>query len=108
MTDEQDWRRLRGQEDYLTGTSLIWKPYRAKSAAEEHDHCEFCNRKFMDRAFSPEHARIIDSDPQILTEGYAVQGGLPLSGSQDDYWWVCGQCAKDFAAEFKWTLRHVL
>jgi hypothetical protein len=108
MSDGQDWRRLRGQEDYLTGTKLLWKPYRARSATEEHDHCEFCNLKFMDPTFSPEHARAIANDPQTLTEGYAVQGGMTLSGPQDDYWWVCEQCAKDFAVEFKWTLLHVV
>src|SRR5947208_2930159 len=53
---EEDWR-LRGQEDYLQGATLLRKPYRAWSEDWEHDHCEFCWAKFMDPHFSPEHER---------------------------------------------------
>ena len=62
----------------------------------------------MDPTFSPEHARAIAEDLRILTEGYAVQDGMTQWGPRNDYWWVCEQCARDFAEEFKWTLLHVV
>ena len=77
MANERDWR-LRGQEDYLQGATLLRKAYRAWSADLEHDHCEFCWTKFMDPTFSAQHAEAIAKDPKILTQGYAVQGRSPL------------------------------
>ena len=73
---EEDWR-LRGQEDYLQGATLLRKQYRAWSEDWEHDHCEFCWAKFMDPHFSPEHERFIAENPDVLTEGYAVQDRRP-------------------------------
>ena len=63
---DDDWR-LRGQEDYLQGATLLLKAYRAWSVDWEHDHCEFCWAKFMDPTFSPEDARFIAENPEVLT-----------------------------------------
>jgi len=122
---QEDWR-LRGQADYLQGATLLRKQYRAWSEDWEHDHCEFCWAKFMDPHFSPEHERFIAENPDVLTEGYAVQdrrpddsGGAVLgrvfsadgvierkdsSGERSDYYWVCPKCVTDFAERFNWTV----
>jgi hypothetical protein len=74
----------------------------------------------MEPALSPE-------DPEVLIEGYSVQGRGPdaSSGGQmgrvyaddqktihpkvggadvTDYWWVCPTCVKDFAQRFQWVV----
>ena len=103
MADERDWR-LRGQQSYLQGATLVGKRYRAKSANTEHDHCEFCWTKFMDPSFSSEHARYVEEHPDVLVAGYAVQGGKTIHGIEDDYWWICPPCVHDFASRFEWTV----
>jgi len=60
--------------------------------------------KFMDPLFSPEHARYVEDHPDVLVEGYAVQGGKTMHGIKDDYWWICATCARDFAGRFDWTV----
>jgi hypothetical protein len=122
----EDWR-LRGQEEYLQGATLMRKRYKAWSEDWEHDHCEFCWAKFMDPELSPEHAQFISDHPEILTEGFAVQGRQPDASSagqmgriyakdqnavrpktgdvaRDDYWWICPSCVGDFAARLQWKL----
>ena len=129
MADDEDWR-LRGQEDYLQGATLVRKRYKAWSEDWEHDHCEFCWTKFMDPEFSPEHRKFIDENPEVLTEGYAVEGRAPdpssglvlgrifaedqqtvqpkiASVDRNDYWWICPNCVKDFAARFEWIVIDV-
>lgn len=103
VADEGDWR-LRGQESYLRGATLLWKAYRARSEQAEHDHCEFCWTKFMDPSFSSEHARYVEDHPDVLVEGYAVQCGKTIDGVKDDYWWICAPCAGDFASRFDWMV----
>ena len=78
--DDKDWR-LQGQEKYLQGATLLRKRYKAWSEDWEHDHCEFCWAKFMDPGFPPEHAQFIAAHPEVLTEGYAVQGSRPDASS---------------------------
>lgn len=126
MAEIEDWR-LRGQEDYLQGCTLVRKPYKAWSKDWEHDHCEFCWAKFMDPAFSPEHRKFINENQEVLTEGYAVEGRAPDPSSgavlgrifaddqktvqpkvpsvdRNDYRWICPNCVKDFAARFEWIV----
>ena len=81
-----------GQERYLMGATLVWKPYREWSPTWQHDHCAFCTTKFMDR----------DDVPGALREGYAVQAAGPQG--EDDYHWVCATCAHDFRDRFEWRL----
>jgi hypothetical protein len=81
----------------------------------------------MDPEFSPEHRKFIGENPEVLTEGYAVEGRAPDPSSgvvlgrvfaddqktiqpkiagvdRNDYWWICPNCVKDFAARFEWIV----
>ncbi len=75
-----DWR-LQGQERYLAGVALRRKKYTRYREDWEHDHCEFCGRKFSTR----------EGD---LNDGYVTS---------DNYHWVCNDCYEDFKAVFNWT-----
>ena len=81
MPDLKDWRR-RGQERYLKGVRLVLREYKAYREGWDHDHCEFCGKKFS-------------ASPEVkgLEKGYATE---------DLYWWVCEPCFKDFKEEFQW------
>ena len=85
MATDSDWR-LRGQEQYLTGLTLIRRAYRryAKNPNWDHDHCEFCWTKFAP-----------DASPDVLHEGYCTE---------DEYHWVCTQCFNDFQDRFQWSV----
>ena|SRR2546421_8085884 len=123
MTNDNDWR-IHGQQTYLHAATLVRKRYTAWSEHWDHDHCEFCWAMFMDPDLSPESRKFVDENPEILTEGYAVQGRAPappsgallvrafanhqetkvLRAGRNDYWWVCPTCVNDFAARFSWTV----
>jgi hypothetical protein len=109
MADD-DWR-LRGQEDYLLGATLQLKAYRMWSEKWDHDHCAFCWAKFLDptaKFTDPKAAAWLANaieDPEILTEGYAVQGRSPKEYQKSDYWWICPTCVRDFAKRFGWTVQ---
>jgi len=85
MPDDKDLR-LRGQENYLAGVTLVRRPYRRYAAKPkwDHDHCAFCWAKFM-----------VEDHPDVLHEGYATL---------DDYHWICERCFKDFRELFRWTV----
>lgn len=83
MPSKDDWRR-QGQERYLKNLTLSWRTYSENKS--DHDHCEFCNIKFM-----------VHKDENILTEGYT---------STDKYRWVCRECFNDFYKEFNWSIQH--
>lgn len=100
---EDDWRRC-GQEEYLQGATLQRKRYREWSERWDHDHCEFCWTKFSNGEGSPEHLAYLASHPDVLTEGFAVQGRSPEGGTLDDYWWVCPECVADFGEELAWNV----
>lgn len=76
-----DWR-LQGQEKYLMGVTVKKSPYKIYREGWEHDHCEFCNKKFS----------LKDGD---LHEGYTTE---------DYYRWICQECYEDFKEQFKWVL----
>jgi phage terminase large subunit-like protein len=81
---KEDWR-LQGQEAYLTGATLEWRPYTRYSASWEHDHCEFCWAKFAE----PE------PPSDALHEGYTTT---------DRYRWICATCFGDFKDRFHWQV----
>lgn len=83
MRQPNDWR-LMGQERYLKGVTLIHRSYRPASAANDHDHCEFCSAKFM----------TLDT-PSTLHAGYATHDGSR---------WICDNCFDDFVDLFEWKL----
>jgi hypothetical protein len=80
MVSQNDWRR-QGQERYLKGQHLTLKKYTKYSEDWEHDHCEFCNTKFMEGTGD-------------LPEGWVTD---------DNYHWICMQCYKDFCDEYEWN-----
>lgn len=60
-----DDRRLRGQEDFLQGATLLHKKHMDRRPEDAHDHCEFCWAKFMVVPYA--------DDQGILTEGFVLQ-----------------------------------
>ncbi len=76
-----DWR-LQGQERFLKGVSLVKRQYHKYREGWDHDHCEFCRRKFSER-------------PEDLHVGYATT---------DNYHWICKDCVGDFAQLFEWQV----
>jgi hypothetical protein len=93
---DPDWR-VRGQDKYLFGATLVWKPYEAWSETWEHDHCEFCWAKFVEPG-----RRATQNDSDVLPAGFAAQHTGP--DRQDDYHWICESCAADLCARFEWSL----
>jgi hypothetical protein len=88
--DDRDWShhgdwRLQGQERYLSDARLFWRPWHQSRPNWDHDHCSFCWAKFTDR----------DDVPGVLREGYTTD---------DEYYWVCADCVRDFVPRFKFTL----
>ena len=84
-TDPDDWR-LNGQDEYLTGVILHYKPYRKLSETWNHEHCEFCWAKFMEAG---------DNVLGTLHSGYATEG---------DWQWICAECFADFKEKFAWKV----
>jgi hypothetical protein len=80
--EPNDWR-LMGQERYLRGRQWLRKSYRKPRPEWDHDHCSFCQAKFME-----------PGTPDTLHEGYSTQ---------DDYYWVCPLCFSDFKNMFDWS-----
>jgi hypothetical protein len=76
--------RLSGQEKYLLGVKLFWKRYTRYSDQWDHDHCSFCNAKFM-----------VEDLPDVLHVGYT---------SEDRYHWICESCFHDFKDRFQWEV----
>jgi hypothetical protein len=85
MVDLTDWR-LRGQERYLKGVSLLRQAYQryAPNPSWDHDHCAFCHTKFM-----------VEDLPGVLHEGYCTL---------DQHRWICTTCFDDFREYFDWKL----
>jgi hypothetical protein len=94
MIEKDDWR-IRCQANYLTGIKLKYGPYRLKSREWDHDHCEFCWAKFIDRNDWQTGGYEIPKD--YLTEGYH---------SEDQHWWICPRCFEDFREMFGWIVEH--
>jgi hypothetical protein len=82
VRESNDWR-LTNQERYLKGVNLVWQSYSPASSDNDHDHCEFCQTKFM------------KNYPDSLSEGYST----PDRGR-----WVCKQCFDDFVDLFQWKV----
>src|SRR5258708_1625205 len=87
---DADWR-LTNQGTYLTGVTLHRRLYFFWSESWEHDHCEFCWRKFL------------------------VPGDVAMDFSTNEGWttdderrWVCDGCFADFKSRFHWKSRGAL
>ena len=88
MIEPNDWR-LANQMGYLRDAVLVWKEYTAPGETWEHDHCEFCWTKFMEKG-------PLDNEAQIERAGYTTE---------DERHWICRRCFDDFRAMFQWTVR---
>jgi len=44
---EADWR-LQGQDRFLKGAIFEWRRYTKYRSEWDHDHCEFCGKKFSE------------------------------------------------------------
>jgi len=82
MREPNDWR-LMNQERYLKGVVLVWQQYLPASPKNDHDHCAFCQAKFM------------QNYPDTLREGYSTP---------DREHWICKQCFEDFVDLFIWKV----
>ena len=87
MVSKDDWR-LQGQENYLTGVRLYKKKYQQYGEEWDHDHCEFCSRKFS----------------LVPTKGELSQG----YSTEDNYRWICEKCFNDFQELFKWQVTEII
>ncbi len=76
--------RLAGQERFLKGKTLLFRPYTPPRPGWDHDHCAFCWAKFMQ-----------SGGPETLQEGYVTE---------DRQHWICVRCFADFRDQFEWTL----
>lgn len=81
MKEKKDWR-LTNQENYLKHKQLIFANYIAPSVSWDHDHCEFCCKKFS-------------SNHSDLHEGYCTL---------DHNHWICEECHEDFKEMFLWEV----
>jgi hypothetical protein len=110
--DPDDWRLVRGQEEWCRGLVFRWGRWEptpsitynpdgtTSPSVWDHDHCEFCWQEFCDT----DHDCGDGSHP--LLEGYAARGpaGSHPEAQRDDYHWVCPTCFDDFKEYFGWTL----
>ena len=76
---KDDWR-IMGQQEYLSKKKMIYSSF--EKSCREHDHCEFCGRKFSMRE-------------GFMHEGYCTE---------DYYYWVCEKCFNDFKDQFMWVI----
>lgn len=83
LVEKDDWRLI-GQEKYLVGVTLKYKRYSPPSEQWDHDHCEFCTKKFMQ-----------SDQPDIEPEGYTTE----KKGR-----WICKECFNDFKDLFSWEV----
>lgn len=82
MIEENDWRLLRGHDEYLRNKKFQYKEFKKLREEWDHEHCEFCWHKFMENP---------DGVEDCSTHGYC---------SIDGKYWVCENCFKDFAEKF--------
>lgn len=81
---EGDWR-YRGQDKWLAGKAFIRRPYSEYRPGCDHDHCEFCCKKFS------------------LSNDYEQTG----YSCDDNYHWVCDDCFQDFRGTFRWSVTEI-
>ncbi|GAB2023325.1 hypothetical protein RyT2_24010 [Pseudolactococcus yaeyamensis] len=75
--DKNDWR-FTDQDLYLLDIDLYHRAF--KIANRDHDHCQFCWKKFG------------------FTAGDLLYGYCDKS----KYYWICEECYSDFYPIFKW------
>jgi hypothetical protein len=102
MASGDDWRRT-GQERYLSGLRFTWKRYQALSGNWEHEHCEFCSKKFLDASYSDWARQALESGPDEHTAACGFTN-LRDDAAPAGKHWICEACFNDFVAEFRWEV----
>ena len=87
MRAPNDWR-LTNQEKYLKSKTLVWRKYVPADTENDHDHCEFCWRKFTKEGLT-----------DALAEGFSTTDG---------YRWIGKTCFDDFVDLFEWDVNDPL
>lgn len=93
-----------GQERFLTGLKFAWRRYQAYSGNWEHEHCEFCFRKFLDGSYAEWMRVALAEEPdECAAAGYANlrHGDVPAGRS-----WICDECFADFVPEYRWEVEE--
>ena len=83
MISKDDWRLTGNQANYMHGELLRFGPYKPRKKGFEHDHCEFCFRRFA----SAERQN-------FCSEGFFTE----------DKRWICETCYDDFKVLFDWQI----
>ena len=83
MISKDDWRLNGNQANYLHGELLRFGPYKPRKQGSEHDHCEFCFRRFSSAG-----------KVNFAWEGFYTE----------DKRWICETCYDDFKVLFDWCL----
>jgi hypothetical protein len=100
---EDDWRRM-GQERFLTDLKFAWKRYQAFSGNWEHEHCEFCSKKFLDALYADwMRVALADKPDEYAAAGYTNRrhGDIPAGR-----FWICKECFSDFLPEYRWAVEE--
>ena len=84
MVNKNDWRLSRWQEEYLFGKTLIKVDFKPFSLIWDHEHCEFCWKKF-------------GLGQNDLHFGYCTT---------DLKYWICKDCFHDFKEMFQWKVKN--
>jgi hypothetical protein len=96
-----DWRRM-GQEGRLAGLAFTWKNYQAYSGNWDHEHCEFCFKKFLDPGYAEWMQDALD-EPSNEHAG-AGYTNLAAGDTPSGRYWACRECFNDFRPEFDWEV----
>ena len=88
---EKDWRYECGRN--MANSVFEHKNYAPVEKNNDHDHCEFCGKKFY-------HEMI---DDYCTTEGY-VTITIDKKGRESGHW-VCKECFNDFKGELNLKLK---
>ena len=83
MISKDDWRLNGHQANYLHGELLRFGAYKPHKQGCEHDHCEFCFRRFS----------------SVGKVNFAAEGFFT-----EDKRWICEACYDDFKVLFDWSL----
>jgi len=83
MIAKDDWRLTGHQANYMHGELLRFGRYKPRKKGSEHDHCEFCFRRFCSAA------RV-----NFCSEGFYTE----------DKRWICETCYDDFKVLFDWQI----
>jgi hypothetical protein len=98
---KDDWRRMH-EEQFLTGLAFAWRRYQAFSGNWEHEHCEFCFKKFLDASYADwMRAALSEKPDEYAAAGYTNlrHGDVPAGRH-----WICVDCFSDFLPEYRWEV----